>query len=83
MHFERVMRSYTTTQLFNKLSKPAYFGQDYNRFKGSNYKLIYDKVGQAVVNAQLLYKQNDNMIHDDPYTNVHEGIHDIFHTNIY
>lgn len=83
MHFEKVMRSYTTAQLFRKLSKSAYFGQNYNRFKGSDYQLIYDNVGQAVTNAQLLYKQHDNMIKDDPYTNIHIGLHEIFHPNTY
>lgn len=79
MHFEKVMRSYTRRDLFTKLSGEHYFGTDYNRFKGSSYReFIYDKVNQAIGNASVLYSEHNDMVKDDPYTNIHRELENIY-----
>lgn len=84
MHFELVMRTYTRRQLFDKLSGPQYFNQDYRRFKGLSYRrFIYDQVGNAITNAQKLYAKNYDMTTDDPYTNIHLSLGEIFNRKVF
>lgn len=79
MHFELVMRAYTRRDLFDKLSGPQYFNQDYRRFKGLPYRhFLYDRVGSAIKNAQKLYVRNHEMTTDDPYTNIHLSLGEIY-----
>lgn len=84
MHFEPVMREYTKEQLFRKLSGSDFFKQDYVRFKGSSYRqFIFDKVNNAMNNANKLYDINNDMINDNPYTDVHLGTKKLFPVNVY
>lgn len=84
MHFEPVMRAYTRRELFEKLSGPNYFNQNYLAFKGSSYReFLYDEVGTAVQNAKNLYTKNHKMSVDDPYTDVHLALAKIFKTNVF
>lgn len=83
MHFEPVMRSYTRKQLVNKLSTKKYFNQDYDKFKGSSYRpYLYDKIQQAEENAKKLEKIHKNMDKDDPFTNIHQHLKEIFNVEI-
>lgn len=78
MHFESVMRAYTRRDLFTKLSGEKYFGCDYNRFKGSSYRnSLFDQVQFAINNAKSLY-DNNNMIVDNPYTNIHRELENLY-----
>ena len=71
MHFESVTRSYTRKELVQKLSRSAYFNQDYSRFKGNSYReYIFDKVQDAVDHANKLYRKKSDWINDDPFTNI-------------
>lgn len=84
MHFEPVMKSYQRDHLFDKLSGSKYFNQDYRNFKGSSYKqYLFDNVDKAMHNADELYAQNSNMISDNPYTNFHNGIRQLFPRKMY
>ncbi len=79
MHFESVMKSYTRKGLYQKLSGKKYFGQDYRRFKGSDYtKYLEDKVQTAKLNAEQLYQKNNKIYDDDPFTNVDKAIKEIY-----
>ncbi|WP_297949975.1 RloB family protein [uncultured Lactobacillus sp.] len=79
MHFEPVTRSYTRDELVQKLSKTAYFNQDYSRFKGNSYReYIFDKVQNAVDHADKLYQKNYDWINDDPFTNIQLYLPEIF-----
>lgn len=84
MHFEPVTRSYTRKELEKKLSGKNYFNTNYKTFKGNSYqKFLFDKVQYAVDNATKLYKTKDNWITDDPFTNIHLYIDEIFHPKFY
>lgn len=79
MHYERVFRAYTRPELVQKLSGKKYFNQDYSRFKGNSYReYIFDKVQNAVDNANELYRKNNDWINDDPFTNIQCHLSDIF-----
>lgn len=79
MHFEPVFRSYSRAELVKKLSGKSYFNQNYNQFKGNSYReFIFDKVQEAVDNADKLYQKNNNLIDDDPFTNIHKYLVEIF-----
>lgn len=79
MHFEPVFHSYSREELVRKLSQEKYFNQDYSRFKGNSYReYIFDKVQDAVDNADRLYKNNNDLINDDPFTNIQIYLADIF-----
>lgn len=83
MHFEPVMRSYTRRQLVNKLSTKKYFNQNYEKFKGSSYRpYLYDKIQQANENAKKLEQIHNNMDRDDPFTNIHKYLKEIFNVDI-
>lgn len=83
MHFEPVMRSYTRKQLVNKLSTKKYFNQDYQKFKGSSYRpYLYNKIQQAEENAEKLEQIHKNMDRDDPFTNIHKYLKEIFNVDI-
>lgn len=83
MHFEPVMHSYTRKQLVNKLSTKKYFNQDYSKFKGSSYRpYLYDKIQQAEENAKKLEKIHNNMDKNDPFTNIHQHLKEIFNVDI-
>lgn len=83
MHFEPVMHSYTRKQLVNKLSTKKYFNQDYQKFKGSSYRpYLYNKIQQAEENAEKLEQIHKNMDRDDPFTNIHKYLKEIFNVDI-
>lgn len=84
MHFEPVMKLYTRKQLVNKLSSKRYFNQDYTKFKGSSYRpYIYDDVQNAIENAEKLYTINSNMDEDNPFTNIHKYLKEIYNVDIF
>ncbi|KRN96927.1 hypothetical protein IV55_GL000800 [Furfurilactobacillus siliginis] len=75
---------YERKQLYEILSDSEHFGQDYEKFKGSDYDdFIFDKINQAVTNAKKLryqYSQKD-FLDEDPYTNIEAALPEIFNTN--
>lgn len=83
MHFEQVTRLYTRKQLTNKLSTKKYFNQDYEKFKGSSYRpYLFDRIQIAEGNALRLEKINNDMENDDPFTNIHKYLREIFNVSI-
>ncbi|MCC4324901.1 RloB family protein [Limosilactobacillus reuteri] len=84
MHYEPVMRSYTRRELYRKLSGEKYFNTDYEKFKGDSYRpYLFDKVIKAKANAEKLYKVNPKMEKDDPYTNIHRYLGEIFKVSVF
>lgn len=84
MHFEEVNRHYTNEQLKRKLSGKDYFNTDYNKFKGNNYDdFLYDRVADAKNNGDKLLKSNNDIIKDNPYTNISREIGKIFRTEVF
>lgn len=84
MHFEAVTRSYTRKELEQKRSGKNYFNTDYKNFKCNSYRrYLFDRVQYAVENANKLYKTNNHWITDDPFTNIHLYIDEIFHPKFY
>lgn len=85
MHFEPVFSSYSSDELFKKLSGPKYFDQDYKDFKGVDIRklrpFLFDNVQFAKDNADKLYKIHHDMINNDPFTNVGNYLKEIFQTN--
>ena len=78
MHFEPVMKSYSKNDLYRRLSE-KHFHLDYKSFKGESYRpYLFDLVGTAVKNADKLYKIHPNLEKDDPYTNIHKYLEEIF-----
>lgn len=82
MHFEQVNRAYSALQLNQILSDEKHFDikkSNYDHFKGSEYTpFLEDRIKTAVKNANQLYKKNNNIILDNPYTNVQENLIPIF-----
>lgn len=93
MHFESVFPTadYSRFQLFKKLSGEKYFDcrhckdkeiQKYEDIKGTKLlefkDLLIDKVQFAKNNADKLYQINNDMINDNPYTDVGRFLPDIF-----
>lgn len=79
LHFKNFTRQYSAKQLCQILSGEAYFNQNYNRFKGDDYTpYLRDRIETAHVNAINLTHLNSNISRDNPYTNVHLAINDIF-----
>lgn len=85
MHFEPVFKSYSRPALFQKLSGPQYFAQNYKDFKGADVlhmrKFLYDRIKTAKENADALYLRKNNLLTDDPFTNINCYLGEIFHTD--
>ncbi|QNQ83770.1 RloB domain-containing protein [Lactobacillus sp. PV037] len=84
LHFEFITRAYSRKELEDKLSGEKYFNTNYRQFKGDSYEdFLFDRIENAVKNAKLLYKTHNNWISDDPFTNIHLFIDEIFHPDNY
>ena len=84
LHFEFVNRVYSRKELENKLSGKDYFNTNYQQFKGDSYEeFLFDRIDYAVKNARKLYQSHSDWINDDPFTNIHLAIDEIFHPDIY
>jgi len=85
MHFEQVNKVYTKDQLNTKLSDAKHFNlknTSYGHFKGNEYSpMLEDKVKIAVENAETLYLRNNNIVQDEPFTNVQNSLIPIFGMN--
>lgn len=84
MHFGKVLENnnYSRKDLVEKLSGKDYFNQDYLKFKGNDYReFLYDKVQNAFNNASKLYKNHYNFLNDDPFTNIHRYLKEIYQTD--
>lgn len=83
LHYKFFSAQYTPEKLFQILSKPEHFNQDYKVFKGNRYdKYLYDKINDAMKNADRLFiNHSDRNI--NPYTDVQKAIKDIFELKSY
>lgn len=79
LHFAFFTRAYTKGALNRILSDEKHFGQDYARFKGTEYDhLLIDRVALAVKHARQLARQQTNLLMDDPFVNIQDYIKEIF-----
>lgn len=79
LHFKFFTKQYNPQQLCQLLSGKEYFNRDYNRFKGGDYTpFLRTRVETAHVNANRLFVTNRHMISDNPFTNMHLMIKEIF-----
>ncbi len=84
MHFQVISRPYEKQELFKLLSGRKYFNQPYVKFKGTAYNdYLWDRVGMAVAHADQLSIEQTRMDHDNPYTNLHDGVKQIFKQTVY